>query len=369
MAARALRIAGRLARAGRLVDGWLEIRGGRIAAVEAGRPPRGAERHDGVVAPGLCDLQVNGGAGANVTDGAAALDAIDALQLDHGVTSYLPTVISTAPEVAEEAVRELAQRADDPRSPVAGIHLEGPFLNPSHRGVHPADRLAAPADGEPPYYASPAVRLVTVAPELPGALDLVAALRRRGIAVAIGHTGGSAEDAARAAAAGASLVTHLFNGMKDFHHRSPNVPGWALAASRMRVSVIADGLHVDPVALRLVDRLARRRVVLITDASPAAGAADGSYRMAGVEIRAQEGRVTDERGVLAGSALTLDEAVRRWSAFTGAPLAEALAAASERPARLVGLTGGLEPGAPADLVLLREDGTVERVLRRGAWVR
>lgn len=364
-----LRIAGRLARAGRLAEGWLEVRGERIAAVEEGRPPRGAERHDGVIAPGLVDIQVNGGAGVNVTDGLEALDAIDGLQLEHGVTSYLPTVISSAPEVADKAVRELAERVADPASPVAGVHLEGPFLNPEHRGVHPAERLALPADGEPSYYRSPAVRLVTLAPELPGALELVAALRRRGVAVAVGHTGGSAEDAERAAAAGASLVTHVFNGMQDFHHRSPNVPGWALAASRLRVSVIADGLHVDPVALRLVDRLARRRVVLITDASPAAGAPDGRYTMAGVEITAGDGRVVDVRGVLAGSALTLDEAVRRWSAYTEAPLAEALASASERPARLVGLPAGLRPGAPADVVLLARAGTVERVLRHGVWVR
>jgi len=368
VAARAVRIGGRLARAGRLAEGWLEIRGERIAAVEPGRPPKGVRRHAGVIAPGLCDIQVNGGAGANVTDGSRGLDAIDALQLAHGVTSYLPTVISTSPAAAEDAVRELAERAADPRSPVEGVHLEGPFLNPAYRGVHPPERLASPADGEPSYYRDPAVRLVTLAPELPGAIELVATLRRRGTTVGIGHTAASAGQAERAAAAGASLVTHVFNGMKDFHHRSPNVPGWALAASRMHVSVIADGHHVDPVALRLIDRLARRRVVLVTDASPAAGAGDGRYSMAGVEISAHEGRVSDERGVLAGSALTLDEAVRRWSALAGAPLAEALAAASERPARLVGVAGGLRPGAPADLVLMDDGGTVQRVMRRGVWV-
>ena len=369
MAVRAVRIAGRLARAGRLAEGWLEVRGERIAAVELGRAPRGARRHGGIVAPGLCDLQVNGGAGFNVTDGAAALDAIDALQLAHGVTSYLPTLVSCAPADAEEAVHTLAERAADPRSPVEGIHLEGPFLNPSQRGVHPLEHLAVPADGEPAYYASPAVRLVTLAPELPGALELVRALRRRGVAVAIGHTAASAAEAEQGAAAGASLVTHLFNGMEDFHHRSPNVPGWALAASRAQISVIADGLHVDPLALRLVDRVARRRVVLVSDASPAAGAGDGRYSFAGVEITAEGGRVTDGRGVLAGSTLTLDEAVRGWSSLAGAPLPEAIASASERPARLLRIASGLRPGAPADLVLYDEAGVVERVMRRGAWVR
>jgi N-acetylglucosamine-6-phosphate deacetylase len=369
MRPRIVRIGGRLARAGKLVDGWLEIRGHRLSAVELGRAPRGAERQAGIIAPGLCDLQVNGAAGMNVTDGLRALDAIDAVQLHHGVTSYLPTVISTFEDEAATAVAEIGDRVGDPRSPVAGIHLEGPFLNPRYRGVHRAECLAAPPRGEPAYYGSPHVRLVTLAPELPGALQLVSALTARGVTVSIGHTSASAGEAEQAAVHGAACVTHLFNAMKEFHHRRPNVPGWALAESRVRVGVIADGFHVDPLALRLVARLAGRRAVLITDASPAAGADDGVYRMAGVEIHSEDGRVRDATGGLAGSALTLDEAVRRWTKFAGVSLAESLAAASERPARLVGLETGLRAGAPADLVVLTETGAVERVMRRGVWVR
>ena len=369
MAPRNVRIAGRLARAGTLVDGWLEVRGDRLATVELGRPPRGTERCGGVIAPGLCDLQVNGAAGVSVADGERALDKIDSFQLDHGVTSYLPTVISTSEDEATRVVAEIADRVADERSPVAGIHLEGPFLNPRYRGVHRAECLISPSRGEPAYYRAPAVRLVTLAPELPHALDLVSALRRRGVTVSIGHTAASADEAEQAAAHGAVSVTHLFNAMKEFHHRKPSVAGWALATSGVRLGVIADGFHVDPLALRLIARLARRRVILVTDASPAAGARDGTYRMAGIEIYASDGRVSDATGSLAGSALALDEAVRRWTNLTGVPLGESLAAASERPARLVRLEAGLRVGAPADLVILDQTAAVERVMRRGVWVR
>jgi N-acetylglucosamine-6-phosphate deacetylase len=369
VAARYVRIAGQLAHGGALKDGWVEIRGERLTTVEVGRPPRGAQRPGAIIAPGLCDLQVNGAAGVNVTDGPSALDAIDEVQLDHGVTSYLPTIISTFEDEAARAVAEIAERVPDPRSPVAGIHLEGPFLNPRYRGVHRAECLVLPRTGEPGYYRSPEVRLVTLAPELAGAFELISSLKRRGVAVSIGHTGATAQQAEQAAGHGAASVTHLFNAMKEFHHRTPNVPGWALVDGRVRVGVIADGFHVDRLALRLIDRLARRRVILVTDASPAAAAGDGSYVMAGVEIRAEDSRVRDGNDGLAGSTLTLDEAVRRWTALAGVPLGESLAAASERPARLVRLASGLRVGAPADLIVLSEDAAVERVMRRGMWVR
>lgn len=369
MRGRPIVLAGCLARDGQSVDGWIEVSGARISRVGTGKPPRGANVWHGLIAPGFCDLQVNGAAGENVTDGSRALDAIDAVQLAHGITSYLPTIITTSADVAQRAVDEIAERVRDPRSPVVGIHLEGPFLNPEHRGVHRSEFLATPVDGEPTYYRSGAIRLVTLAPELPGSLALTSSLRRRGVRVAIGHTAASAEEAREAARSGATAVTHLFNGMRGFHHRAPNVPGWALGEAKVAVTVIPDGVHVDPGALSLVHRAAASRVILVTDASPAAAAPDGAYEIAGVPIQAAAGRVRDSRGSYAGSALTLDEAVRRWARFTGAPLAEAVAAASERPARFIGLRVGLRAGAPADLVLLGRRGRVAHVMRRGRWLR
>src|SRR5947209_5207195 len=315
-------------------SGWVEVRGERVADLGPGPPPRTPdERHDGLIAPGLVDLQVNGGAGVEVTGGPQALDAIDALQLEHGVTSYLPTIVSTDDQTAARAVADAAERIADPRSPVEGVHLEGPFLDPAHRGAHRLDELRSPGGALPAAYESRAVRLVTIAPELPGAIELIDTLRRRGIAVSLGHSGCDAATALRAIDTGARLVTHLFNAMAPLRHRAPALPGVALADPRVRLGVIADGFHVDPLVLRIVRHAAGERVILVTDATPAAGAPAGEYTQAGVRIRVDaEHRVTTLDGVLAGSALTLDEAVRRWSALTGATLADALVAASRRPA-------------------------------------
>src|SRR6266568_3284284 len=179
-----------LARERQMAPGWVEIEGGRLTGAGHGTPPREPdERLDGILAPGLYDLQVNGAGGHEVSGGPAALDAVDAVQLAHGVTSYLPTLISPDSETAERVLPQLAERIADPSSPVAGVHLEGPFLSPEHAGMHPVGRLRSPAEGVPDWIEHPAVRLVTLAPELPGALELIVRLRDRGIAVAIGHSG------------------------------------------------------------------------------------------------------------------------------------------------------------------------------------
>jgi N-acetylglucosamine-6-phosphate deacetylase len=366
-------IAGALAVRGRAVDGWVRVDGETIAEVGRGRPPgRATVRHDGIVAAGLVDLQVNGAGGRNVYDGPRALDRIDAVQLAAGVTSYLPTVISTDDETAARAIADIGARVADPASPVAGVHLEGPFLNEDFRGVHRAACLRAPSDGVPGYYDDPAVRVVTLAPELPGALDLVGVLaqrRRPRVTVSLGHSAASAEIAGAAADRGAQAVTHLFNAMSPLHHREPGLPGWALVDSRVRLGVIADGMHVTPGVLELIARAAGDRVVLVSDASPAAGARAGRYEMAGVEIvRDSSGRVATPDETLGGSSLTLDHAVRNWSRWTDTPLARALVAATDRPARLIGLPHGLRAGGPADLVLLSVDGQVQRTMKSGAWV-
>ncbi len=354
----------------RAAGGWLEIRGERIAEAGAGDPPRPADvRHDGPVAPGFVDLQVNGGAGVEIVGGPEAIGLIDAEQLRHGVTSYLPTIITTDDVTAERALADLAERVGDPASPVAGVHLEGPFLSPQHRGVHRAELLRAPADGVPDYYAHPAVRMVTLAPELPGAMDLIERLVARGVAVSLGHSGADAATAERAADHGATLVTHLFNAMSPFHHRAPGLVGWALVSERVDPCVVADGLHVDALALKLIRRAAGERAILVSDASVAAGAQPGEYEQAGVKIRRlDDDRAVNPDGVLAGSTLALDAAIRGWSGLAGAELPEAIEAASVRPAAAIGLESGLERGDQADLVLLDDYAHVVRVMRRGRWV-
>jgi N-acetylglucosamine-6-phosphate deacetylase len=358
-----------LAMGGQLAPGWLEIADSRLIAAEHGPPPREPdERAHGILTAGLCDLQVNGAAGYEVSDGPAALDVIDAVQLAAGVTSYLPALVSPDSEIAERVLPELARRADDPLSPVAGVHLEGPFLSREHAGMHPRERLRSPADGIPDWIEHPAVRLVTIAPELPGALDLIARLSARGIAVALGHSGATIEVGRAAIDAGARLVTHVFNAMAPFDYHAPGLVGLALVDERLNVSVIADGVHVDPVALELIRRATRRRLFLITDATPAAAAPPGCYVMAGVPIEASGGAARTSDGVLAGSLMTLDQAVSNWAAMTRATLAEALFAANEAPAIAACLRDVAVVGAPADLVLIDPSGGIRRVMRGGRWL-
>jgi N-acetylglucosamine-6-phosphate deacetylase len=361
-------VAGTLLSEGRSLEGWVETEGERIALVGLGRPPRHPTFGAALVAPGLCDIQVNGTAGYAVADGPAALKVIDDALMKAGVTTYLPTLITMPTKAAEEAVRTISERVRNPLSPAAGIHLEGPFLNEAFRGVHDARFLLPNARVEPSYYRAPEVRRVTIAPDLPGAMDLIRTLRSRRVLVSIGHTGASAKQAMRAAAMGAKSVTHLFNGMAPVGHHDPSAAGWALGTPGVHLTLIADGLHVDPLVLRLVARAAGARVSVITDSTPAAGAPDGAYSMCGVAIRKVGDRVSDTRGRLAGGGITLDEGVRRWARFGGMTLARAWVAGYERPARLIGIRAGLRPGAFADLVLLDEEATVRRVMRRGRWV-
>jgi N-acetylglucosamine-6-phosphate deacetylase len=363
-------LSGLVASGGDARHGWLEIAGERVVATGRGAPPRTVDlEHDGIVARGLCDLQVNGAAGVEVTAGAAALDRIDAAMLDHGVTSYLPTVVSTDADTAARVVEEIGERVRDPASPVEGAHLEGPFLSHAFRGRHRPQFLRAPGRPLPGYYDDPAVRLVTLAPELPGAGELIDGLVGRGVVVSLGHSGASFDEARCATDAGAAAVTHLFNGMPPLHHRRPGLVGCALVDERLRFGLIADGFHVDPGVLTLVARVASSRVVLVSDASPAAAAPPGRYELTGFTVeRTSAGRAQTLDGLLAGSAILLDEAVRRWRDYGGVDLAAALEAGSERPAALIGLPATLEEGAFADLVLLSADGRVERTMRRGRWI-
>jgi N-acetylglucosamine-6-phosphate deacetylase len=363
-------LAGRLAVGPHIASGWVELSAAGIEATGHGAPPRTPDEHVAhVLAPGLCDLQVNGAAGHEATGDDGALDAIEAALIARGVTRFLATVTTVPDDVAAAAVQRLSRRARDPGSAVAGIHLEGPFLSPEHAGVHPVELLRAPADGIPGCYEDRAVRLVTLAPELPGALELVEQLVARGVTVALGHTGADADTIGRAAALGARMVTHVFNAMAPLHHRAPGPAGAALVDDRLAIGVVADGRHVDARVLELVRRAAGDRVVLVTDASPAAAAPQGTYVFAGRQVVLDaDGAVRDAHGRLAGSAALLDDIVVTWLASTRATLGEAIDAAATRPEAIAGLAPSLTPGAPADLVEIRDHGRVARVMRAGRWL-
>jgi N-acetylglucosamine-6-phosphate deacetylase len=309
---------------------------------------------------------VNGFGGVDFldTDSDGFDRAGDAL-LETGVTAYLPTLI-TAPE--ESLVAALAEISVGGRGPrILGAHVEGPFLSPRRLGTHPPSARRDPdlALLERILAAGP-VRLFTLAPELPGALELVDLLVSRGIAVSAGHSDATAEEAGAAFDRGVRAVTHLFNAMRPFTHRDPGVAGVALARPDVVVQLIIDGVHLAPDTVRLVWHAAGGRVALVTDAVAGAGVSgNGSYRLGDVAVEVRDGVVRREDGVLAGSVLTMIGAVRNLHAL-GVPLEDALNAATAVPAKVIGADAGrIEVGAAADVVVLTEELEIERVLVGG----
>ena len=322
----------------------------------------------GVAAPGFVDLQVNGFGGVDLleadTDGYRR--AGEAL-LETGVTSYLPTFISAPEDDLVAALAAVPVIAEGPR--ILGVHLEGPFLAPSRLGTHPpeARRDPDPALLERLLAAGP-IRLVTLAPELAGADALIELLHDHGITVSCGHTNATAEEAEAAFELGVRTVTHLFNAMRPFRHRDPGIAGAALARDDVIVQIILDGVHLAPETARIVWRAATGRLALVTDAFAGAGTgmSNGSYSLGSLEVTFRDGVVRGPDGVLAGSMLTMIDAVRNLHAL-GVPLAQALEAASTVPARVVGIStvGRLDAGLPADVVVLDDNLRIARVFVGG----
>lgn len=352
---------------GAVVPGDVAVVDGRIA--EVGLLPAGS----GIAVPGFVDLQVNGFGGVDFLD-AAPEDfrvAGEAL-LGTGVTAYQPTFITSPAATVQHALAamESTRRAGGLQPLVLGAHLEGPFLSPERSGTHPVEHLR-PA-GSPEFagiLASDAVTTVTLAPELPGALDLVRRLTDRNVRVWLGHSDADAGQSQRAFDAGARAVTHLFNAMRPFVPRDPGLAGVALARDDVHVGMIVDGVHLAAETVLLAWRAAAGRTFLVTDAIAAAAKGDGRWRLGSVdvEVRGLEARRGD--GTLAGSVLTMDRAVRNLAEL-GVPLPAAVDAATGVPARLAGRTdiGSLVPGAAADVVVLDDELQLRRVLRRGQQV-
>jgi N-acetylglucosamine-6-phosphate deacetylase len=360
-----------------LAPGWLLLDGDRIVEVGEGAPPRPADVDLGsvTVTPGFVDLHVHGGGGASFDTGTAdAADVAAAAHLAHGTTSMAASLVTDTPDRMADAVRELALLVDDGR--LAGIHLEGPWLSPRRSGAHQPGALThpAPAAIEALLTAgSGAVRMVTLAPELPGGVDAVRRLDDAGVLVAIGHTDATYDEARAAIDAGARLGTHLFNAMRPLHHRDPGPVG-ALLDAPVDVELIADGVHLHPAVLRTVFAAKPGRCILVTDAMAAAGAPDGDYRLGPMAIEVRDGvaRLADGSGggAIAGSTLTMDAAVRFAVRTARLPLLDVVHAASTTPAAAWGLTdvGAIEAGRRADLVVLDDRLEVVRVMREGAWL-
>lgn len=356
--------------------GWVEIDGGRIsyAGGAAPRPSVGevVDLDGAWLLPGFIDLHQHGGGGADVTRAGADMAAAVAFHRAHGTTGGL---VSLMAQPVEALCRQLEWAADLTASGVIdGVHLEGPFLAAARCGAQRPESLLSP---DLPTLRKlldagrDCVRTVTIAPELPGALELISELVGRGVVAAIGHTDATYDEAAAGLAAGATLATHLFNAMGSFTHRNPG-PSIAALDAGVPVEMINDGVHVHDALVRLVGRSSPHSLVLITDAISATGVGDGSCTLGEQEVVVRAGRATlagTDR--LAGSTLTMDEAVRRAVRVVGLPMVTASAAASGNPARVIGIadrTGAIAAGLDADLVVLDDALAVRRVMRRGNWV-
>lgn len=366
-------VTGRLlgAKAATAGEAAVVVRQGRIAARDDADDSSQATRlHAAYVAPGYVDLQVNGGFGYEVGADPAALRALSERLPSTGVTAFLPTLISLPEDgyaacfAAFDAERAAQARGERPGAArLLGLHLEGPLLAPARAGAHERATIEGASIDLLRRLADPKrVRLVTLAPERPGALALIAELRARGITVSLGHTDAAFETFTAAVDAGATMATHVWNAMSPLLHRAPGAAGAALSDDRVTAMAIADGIHTHWAAFRIAARAkGATRLALVTDASSPAGVALGTAGLAlagrAVTVDATGVRLTD--GTLAGSALTMEAAVRNAVQFGAMVPDDAVASATSTPLRALGLdSDGLRVGGPADLVLLDADLTV-----------
>jgi N-acetylglucosamine-6-phosphate deacetylase len=333
---------------GRFAAGDVEVEEGRV--VDVGLP---GGRRGRVAVPGFVDLQVNGFGGVDfLAADREDYDVAGEALLRSGVTAYQPTFITASEDALCDALRTMPSNGHRPR--IIGAHVEGPFLSPDKLGTHPRVHRRDPdVDLLERLLAAGRVSEVTLAPELPGADELIRRLLAEGIVVSAGHSNATSAEAHEAFDLGITTVTHLFNAMRPLGSRDPGVVGAALTRDDVFVQVIVDGHHLADDVVRLVWAAARGRTALVSDATAAAAGDAGSYRLGDVEIEVAGGPPMREDGVLAGTVLTMLDAVRNLHAL-GVPLEDAVAAASTVPARIVGRDdlGVLEPGGPADIVVL-----------------
>jgi N-acetylglucosamine-6-phosphate deacetylase len=335
---------------------------------------------DAILVPGFVDIHMHGGAGVDLMRAAPGeLPHLNKFLTTHGVTGYFPTTVAAPLDQTCAALERLADAIETAQGSHAingearplGIHLEGPFLSHKRRGVHPPEYLVEPtleifdrlwqaARGQ--------VRMMTIAPELPGALEVIAEAARRKVCVSIGHSDASLDASRAGVRAGARHATHTFNAMRPLDHRDPGILAEVLTDSRLSADIIVDGIHVAPEVVQLfLQAKGLELAVLITDAMAAAGMPDGTYQLGPIQVEVKDGKCTSN-GSLAGSVLTMDRAVRNVTQFADWTLQDAVRAATLNPAQAAGLpqgSGVIAPGAEANLVVLDRDGVVRKTMVRG----
>lgn len=349
-------------------NAWVKFTGDRVTAVGSGASWHKSESAATVVdargatlTPGFIDLHCHGGGGSSVEDGPRGIAQTLAVHRAHGTTRSVLSLVSAPIDVLARRLSMLA-RVTTGDDLVLGSHLEGPFLNPSYRGAHDITslreidaaslaRLQQASDGT--------LRVVTLAPDLPGAMRAIKELVAGGVTAAIGHTAADYQTAMDAFDSGASLLTHAFNGMPGIHHRAPGPVTAALQSPDTTLEIINDGVHVHPAVVSLTFDQAPGRIALVTDAMAAAGASDGDYLLGETDVVVRAGVARLRNGdSIAGSTLTLDQALRRTVGVCGVPLTDAVGALTSTPARALGRQadlGQLRPGYLADAVLLDRD--------------
>ncbi|HEU5267019.1 MAG TPA: N-acetylglucosamine-6-phosphate deacetylase [Jatrophihabitans sp.] len=360
--------------------GWLEVAGGRVWAVGSGVPARPVDTDlgDAVVVPGFVDMHVHGGGGGSFTAGTAAeAQAVIAAHRAHGTTTMVGSLVSADPDPLAAQVAVLAELVES--GDLAGVHLEGPWLSPTRSGAHAPGSLRAPEVPEVRRLLAAgrgAIRMVTIAPELPGAIDVIRLLTDCGVVVAIGHTEATYAQTKAAIAAGARVGTHLFNAMRPIHHHEPG-PVVALADDPdVVVELVLDGVHLHPAMYPQVRRwVSPSRIALVTDAMAAAGMPDGAYSLGELAVTVDSGVATlAGTATIAGGTATADrlfqQALRHRFGGEDDTLLAAVQQTSSVPAKALGLgPRDLGPGSPADLVVLSPEMAVTSVMADGQWVR
>jgi N-acetylglucosamine-6-phosphate deacetylase len=367
-----------------IADAGILVRDGVIEAVgpRSGLSlPAGAQEvsaPDSVAIPGFLDVHIHGAGGHDVMEGnMEAMSAVTQTVARHGTTSFVATTVTASPDETIRSLEGISQyiakqyETDCSRAEVLGIHFEGPFISPARRGVHPTEWIKLPSADllEKFLHASGGhAQILTIAPELLGAMPCIDAARKAGMVVAMGHTDATYEQARAGIAHGARHAVHVYNAMRPFSHRDSGVIGAVLTSPEVSAELIADGVHVDETAMRLLlQAKGAGGVILISDGISATGMPDGKYTLGGLEVTVSSGVCRNSEGRLAGSTLTLDRALKNIVAL-GAPLADAVRMLTLNPATLLGIEfkkGSLRAGADADILLLNESMQLTRVWARG----
>src|SRR5680860_335121 len=336
------------------------------------------EGKDKYIVPGYIDIHVHGGGGSDVMDG--DYEAINQIAITHshfGTTSFLPTTMTMSKDKIICSLRSICEAAKKGTAgaEILGIHLEGPYINPEKKGAQREEdikKISIEEFLEFNQASGNLIRLVTIAPEMPGAIDLIKYLYKQGIIASVGHTNATYVQTQAGIQAGLSNVTHTFNAMRGLHHREPGVVGAALTSPELTVEIIADGTHVHPVVIKiLIKARENEKIVLISDAMRAAGLKEGTYDLGGQEVTVNKGQARLKDGTLAGSVLTMDKAVKNMASKVGVPLPKAIQMASFNPARSIGIDdkkGSLEPGKDADIVILNKNLEAELTMVAGKIV-